>query len=91
MAALDLVLVDLALAEVGDEELPDPGRAAIAHRVAPAVPVIEVADHADPLGVGRPDGEMDAAETLVRRGCAHPAARSCGSAFLHPAGEDRSR
>ena len=52
MPALDLVLVDLALAEVGDEDLPDPGRAAVPHRVPAAVPVVEVADHADPLAFG---------------------------------------
>ncbi len=49
VAALDLVLVDLALAEIGDEDLPDPGGAAIAHGVPAAVPVIEVADHAHAL------------------------------------------
>ena len=63
--ALDLELVDLAVAEVRDEDLPDAGRAPVAHRVASAVPVIEVPDHAHPLGVGRPDREMDAAEALV--------------------------
>ena len=66
MAALDLVLVDLALAEIGDEDLPDPGGAAIAHRMPAAVPVIEVADHADSLRVGGPDGEVDSAKPLMR-------------------------
>ena len=36
------------------------------HRVPAAVPVVEVADHADPLRVRGPDGEVDAAEALVR-------------------------
>ena len=63
--ALDLELVDLALAEIGNEELPDAGGAPVSHRMAAAVPVIEVADHAHALGVRRPDGEMDAPEALV--------------------------
>ena len=65
VAALDLVLVDFALAEVGDEDLPDPRGAAIAHRMPAAVPVIEIADDADPLRIGRPDGEMNAAKALM--------------------------
>ena len=64
--ALDLVLVDFALAEVGDEDLPDPRRAAVAHRVPAAVPVIEVADHADSLRIRGPDGEVDAAKPSMR-------------------------
>ncbi len=54
----DLVLVDGALAEPGNEDLPDPDAAAPAHRVAAAVPAVEIADHGDPGGVGRPDGEV---------------------------------
>ena len=66
--ALHLVLVDLALAEIGNEKLPDAGGAAISHRVPAAVPVIEIADHADALRVRGPDGEMDAANPrCVRR------------------------
>ena len=65
MAALDLVLVDLALAKIGNEDLPDAGGAAIAHGVTAAVPVIEIADHADALRVRGPDGEVDAAKALV--------------------------
>ena len=57
---LDLVLVERALAQLRDEQLPDAGAAALAHRVRPAVPAVEVADDADALGVGRPDGEDDA-------------------------------
>ena len=82
--ALHLVFVDLALAEIGNEELPDAGGAPVAHRVPAAVPVIEVADHADPLRVRCPDREMDALEPAVHLGGAHPAARSCDSAFLQP-------
>ena len=65
VTALDLELVDLALDQVGDEDLPDPRRPAAPHRVPAAVPVVEVADDADPHGVRGPDGEVDAAEALV--------------------------
>ena len=65
VAALDLVLVDFTLAEVGNEDLPDPRRAAIAHGMSAAVPVIEIADDADPLRVGSPDGEVNSAKALM--------------------------
>ena len=65
VTALHLVLVDFTLAEIGNEDLPDAGGAAVSHRVAAAVPVIEVADHADALGVRGPDGEIDAVEALM--------------------------
>ena len=61
--ALDLVLVDLAVAEVGNEDLPDAGSSPVAHRVPPAVPMIEVADHADPLRIGGPDREVHTPES----------------------------
>ena len=59
--AVDLVLVDGAGADVGDEELPDAGDAELAHLVEAPVPVVEVADDADAVGGRRPDGERDAA------------------------------
>ena len=65
MAALDLVLVDLTLAEIGNEDLPDPRGAAIAHGMPPAVPVIEIADDADSLRIGGPDGEVNSAKALM--------------------------
>ena len=34
------------------------------HRVAAAVPVVEIADHADPPGIGRENGETNAAHTI---------------------------
>jgi hypothetical protein len=61
----DLELVVRAIAEVGDEQLPDAGWHQPAHRVRSAVPLIEVPDHGHTLAVWRPDGEMhsrDAAE-----------------------------
>ena len=55
-----LELVDRPLAEPRDEDLPDADPAAPPHRVAPAVPAVEVADHRDASGIRRPDREMDA-------------------------------
>ena len=66
MAALDLVLVDFTLAEIGNEDLPDSRGAAIAHGMPAAVPVIEIADDADSLRIRCPDGEVHAAKALVR-------------------------
>ncbi len=61
VARVELVLVELAGADLGHEQLPDARAAAHAHRVIAPVPVIERADDADALGVRRPDGEADAA------------------------------
>ena len=64
----DLVLVARALGHAGDEELPDAVAGMQAHRVAAAVPAVPVADHADPLGVGRPHREDHAVDLLDARG-----------------------
>ena len=48
-----------ARAERRDEELPHAAVATL-HGMAGAVPLIEVADDGDIVGVGRPDGEADA-------------------------------
>ena len=54
----DLVLVERAFAQPGNEQFPEAAGDVLAHGVAAAVPVVEVADHADAGGVGRPDGEV---------------------------------
>ena len=64
IAALDLELVDLALAEIRDEQLPDSGGAAVAHGVPAAIPVIEVAGHADASALGAQTAKCTP-ETLV--------------------------
>ena len=46
------------------EDLPE-AVAAHAHGVAPAVPVVEIADHADAPRIGREHGERDARDALV--------------------------
>ncbi len=53
----DLEFVEIARTDLGQEDFPDP--VMIAHRVDPAVPSVEVADHADPVGVRSPDREGD--------------------------------
>ena len=63
--ALDLELVDLALDQAGEEDLPEAALSNSASGVGAAVPAVEVADHADPEGVGRPDGEVDPPDPLV--------------------------
>ena len=55
-------LVARARAGPGDEQLPHPGDAELAHRVLTAVPAVEVALHAQALGVRRPDGEGGAGD-----------------------------
>ncbi len=57
VAHRDLVLVELARAELGDEQLPDARGAAHAHRMVAPIPMVERADDADALGVRRPDRE----------------------------------
>src|SRR5712692_3179531 len=56
----DLELVDYSLVQARNKQLPDPGRAAVAQWVHPAVPVVEVTDYADALRVWRPNAEMHA-------------------------------
>ena len=59
----DLEFVEFPRADPREEQLPDPRAAASAHGVDPAIPGVEVTDHADPLGVGGPDGEVHARDT----------------------------
>ncbi len=63
VAGEQFVLVGAARPDARQEDLPDAALAAQAHRVAAAVPVVEVAHHADPRRVRRPDRE---------RGAGHP-------------------
>ena len=58
-AGVHVVLVDVALAEAGYEALPDPRLAPRPEKVAPLVPAVEIARHRQPLGVRRPDREVD--------------------------------
>src|SRR3954468_15227796 len=78
MCAEQLVFVELAGAQSGHENLPEAAAEDLAHRHAPAVPAVELADHADPPSIGRPDREGDAL---------HPFVPDCMCAELLIAGE----
>ena len=62
-ARAHVVLVRGALAQPGDEDLPD-AAIAPAHGMAAGVPLVELAGHRDALGVGRPDGEAHALHAI---------------------------
>src|SRR6267154_1959999 len=64
VGADDFVLVDGAFVQFGDKKLPNSGGAASAHRIYSAVPMIEIANYADPAAAGRPDREIDAAHAF---------------------------
>ena len=67
VACAQFVLVMRAAADARQEQLPHAALAAQPHRVAPAVPVVEVADDGDARGVGRPDGEAGAGHAVLDR------------------------
>ena len=60
-----LVFVERACMDAGNENLPHAGRADPAHLVAAAVPEIEIAHDRDAARIGRPDREMDAFDVLM--------------------------
>ena len=64
----DLVLVPGPFGQAGQKDLPDAGRSARAHRVAPAVPMVEVANDRNAGGVRCPDGEANAVRAFVPDG-----------------------
>ena len=51
-------------ADAGNKNLPDPGRTEGAHLVAAPVPAVEIADDANALSVGGPDGEAGAGHAV---------------------------
>ena len=71
------------------EDLPDAALAAQAHRVAAAVPAVEVADHADPRGVGGPHREATCRPRPRTRARSRPAPRRGAGACLRPAARCR--
>ena len=60
---LDLEFVVRAFADAGQENLPDAAAEQLAHRIAAAVPAVEIADHADALRIRRPDVESSCRRT----------------------------
>ena len=65
VGAEDLVLVDRPFAQRRNEDLPDAGVDALAHRVAPAVPRVELPDDGHPPRIRRPHREVHAGRALV--------------------------
>ncbi|AZG43892.1 hypothetical protein D7316_00466 [Gordonia insulae] len=68
VGAVHTELVGRAVADVGQEHLPDATAAERAHRGLPAGPVVEVADHDHTVRVGRPHRECRAAHLAVGGG-----------------------
>ena len=58
----ELELVERASCQSGQEQLPDAAFAPQPHRVAPAVPLVEVAHHRHAAGIRRPDGKGHAVD-----------------------------
>ena len=52
-------------AQPGDKEVPEPSGMPAPHRHPPAVPVVEVADQADPPRIRRPHGEGEALDPVM--------------------------
>ena len=88
-ANLELVL--FAVRQIGNEQLPHAGRGQQPHRVHAAVPPVEVADHADAIGVRRPHREMHAGRRSDAESDARRASRRCGCGCLRRRDADRSR
>jgi hypothetical protein len=65
VAADDLVFVNGAFADLGREDLQQSAVDAFAHLVTTAVPGVEIADHRNPAGVRRPDGEIGAVGAVM--------------------------
>src|SRR5271165_5513897 len=65
VSRLDFELVEVTLLQPRDEDLPQSRSAARPHRMASAVPLVEVADDADALGIRRPHRKTDAFSTRM--------------------------
>ena len=63
-ARANLVLVTMAIADAGDERLPDAADTQAAHRMRPRIPPVEVANHADLFRIRRPDSEVHAGSSI---------------------------
>src|SRR5215467_16056685 len=64
----DMILIEGFSGCIGKESFPDSRLTARIECVAGFVPVIEIADYRDPLGIGRPDCEIGTAITAMRHG-----------------------
>src|SRR5690606_41105328 len=68
MRADDLVFVDFSHYHIRDEDFPYADARMQAHGMASAIPVVEMADHADAGGVRRPHGKARAGDTIEAHG-----------------------
>ena len=64
-AVADLVLVECADVDAGNEQLEDAAQPVRGHRVGTPVPAVEFADHADPRGIRRPAGKAHAIDAFA--------------------------
>ena len=87
----DLILIERAARQPRNEQLPHPGLDAFAHRMAPAVPTVEVADHGDALRIRRPDREPHAGDAIDRSSAGHRGSGPIPGGCLRPAGRYRAR
>jgi hypothetical protein len=62
-ARANVILIQSALADAGNEAFPNAGAGFRRKRLAGLVPIIEIADDRNLFRVGRPDGEVSAAFT----------------------------
>ena len=60
LTVADLEFIESPCGEIRDEKLKYPAAAPRAHAMDPTVPTVKVADHADPFGIGGPDGKAGA-------------------------------
>ncbi len=60
------IFIELAVVRAGDEEFPDAALFTQTHRVAAAIPVVELPHHGDALRVGCPDGKARAGDAVHR-------------------------
>ena len=63
----ELVFVEPAAGDAGQEDFPQAGFLALAQRVAATVPVVEISDHAHPAGIGRKHCKAGAGDALAHR------------------------
>src|SRR5690554_3728270 len=80
----NLVFVDLAGSQPGNEDLPDTGPRVQPHGMAASIPAVEVAHHGDPAGIRRPDHEAHAAHAIHLPGlCAETASQLTVASMLY--------
>ncbi len=62
---MDFKTVKFVLAEFRNKNFPNAGIPNHAHRVAPTVPAVEIADNGNAFGIRGPNGKLDTAKSLM--------------------------